>query len=97
MDFLKKDNFFLGLGLGLLLPLPVYAVFYGLDLLLKLTGIWHGLHQPENIYLLSLAGNVLLFRAAFVRWNNPKTGKGVLLVTIALVLAFFYLFFQQPR
>ena len=82
--------------MGLLLPLPVYALFYGLDLLMKMTGIWHGLSRPENIYLLSMAGNVLLFRIAYIRWKRPKTGKGVLLVTIALVLAFFYLFFQQP-
>jgi hypothetical protein len=97
MELFKKDNFFLGLAYGLLLPVPVYALIYGLDLLLKLTGVWHGLSHPENLYLLSMAGNILFFRAAFVRWDKPKTGKGVLLMTIVLTLAFFYLFFQQPH
>ena len=97
MHFLKKDNFLLGLAMGLLMPLPLYAIFYGLDVLMKSTGLWHGLQQPENIYLLSMVGNLLLIRLTFVSWRNQKTGKGVLLMTIALVLAFFYLFFQQPR
>ncbi len=96
MDFLKKDNFFVGLGLGLVLPLPFYALFYGIDLLLKSTGLWHGLQQPQNLYLLSIVGNLLLFRMTFVSWGNTRTGKGVLLMTIILILGFFFLFFKQP-
>ena len=97
MHFLKKDNFFLGLAMGLLLPLPFYALFWGLDILLKSTGLWHGLQQPENIYLLSVVGNFLLIRLTFVSWKNLKTGKGVLLMTLALILTFFFLYFKQPR
>ncbi len=97
MDFLKKDNYFLGLVLGLLLPLPVYGLFFGMDILMKSTGIWHGLQQPENIYLLSIVGNFLLLRLTLLKWKNPKTGKGVLLITIALALTFFFLYFKQPR
>ncbi len=96
-NFLKKDNFFLGLVMGLLLPLPVYGIFWGLDIFMKSTGLWHGLQQPENIYLLSTVGNFLLIRLTFVNWKNEKTGKGVLLMTIALVFVFFLLYFKQPR
>ncbi len=97
MGFFKKDNFFLGLIMGLLLPLPVYGIFWGLDILMKSTGLWHGLQQPENIYLLSIVGNFLLIRLTLVNWKNQKAGKGVLLITIALILAFFFLYFKQPR
>ncbi len=97
MNFFKKDNFFLGLGMGLLLPLPVYVLLLGLDFLMKSTGLWHGLQQPENIYLLSTVGNFFLLKKTFVKWKSPKTGKGLLLMTIALVLIFFFLFFKQPR
>jgi len=97
MDFLKKNNFFFGLAMGLLLPLPVYGLFWSLDALLKSTGLWHGLQQPENIYLLGIVGNFLLIRLTFVNWKSPKTGKGVLLMTIALVLTFFFLYFKQPH
>ena len=96
-NFLKKDNYFLGLAMGLLLPLPFYALFWGLDILLKSTGLWHGLQQPENIYLLSVVGNFLLIRLTFVKWKVQKTGRGVLFITIALILAFFFLYFKQPR
>ncbi len=96
-NFLKKDNYFLGLIMGLLLPLPFYALFWGLDLLLKSTGLWHGLQQPENIYLLSIAGNFLLIRLTLVKWKVTKTGKGVLLITIALIFVFFFLYFKQPH
>ncbi len=94
MNFLKKDNFWLGLAMALLLPLPLYGLFFGLDIFMKSTGLWHGLKQPENIYLLSIIGNLLLLKLTFVKWENPKTGKGVLLMTIALALLFFYLFFK---
>ncbi len=97
MDFFKKDKFFLGLIMGLLLPLPVYGIFWALDVFLKSTGLWHGLQQPENIYLLSVVGNFLLVRLTFVKWRSPKAGKGVLIITVAFILIFFFLFFKQPH
>jgi len=96
-NFLKKNNYFLGMAIALLLPLPVYGFLWAIDILMKSTGLWHGLQQPENIYLLSIVGNFLLVRLTFVKWRNPKTGKGVLLMTIALILAFFLVYFKQPR
>ncbi len=97
MDFLKKDSYIVGIILGLLLPLPVYGLLFGLDILMKSTGLWHGLQQPENIYLLSIAANFLLIRLTIVKWKVTKTGKGVLLITIALILTFFFLYFKQPH
>ncbi len=97
MDFFKKDSYIVGLVMGLLLPLPVCGLFFGLDVLMKSTGLWHGLQQPENIYLLSIVGNFLLIRLTLVKWKAAKTGKGVLLITIALIFGFFFLYFKQPR
>ncbi len=97
MELFKKDNFFVGLLMGVLLPVPLYGFFYGLDLLLKRSGLWNGLHQPENIFLLSMAGNALLFRVLMVRWGRVKAGKGMLFITIILVLAFFFVFYKQPH
>jgi len=92
MNLLKRDNYLLGLALGVLTPLPVYGFFFLLDLLLKSTGIWHGLPKPENIYLLSLVGNLILMRTYFIKFKLEKTAKGILLLTVILVTAFFYLF-----
>ncbi len=96
-NFLKKDNFFIGMAMALLLPLPVYGFLFVIDILMKSTGLWNGLQQPENIYLLSIAGNFLLIRLTFVNWKNQKAGRGVLFMTIALILVFFFLCFKQPH
>jgi len=93
MKHFKQDNFFLGIVVGLLTPLPVYGFFYLLDLLLQKTGLWNGLTHTENLYLLSIIGNILLIRIYFINLKLEKTAQGVLITTIALVLLFFYLFF----
>jgi len=84
------------MAMALLLPLPVYGFLWVIDILMKSTGIWHGLQQPGNIYLLSIVGNFLLIRLTLVKWKSPKTGKGVLLITIALILTFFLVYFKKP-
>ncbi len=94
MKLLKKNNFLLGFAIGLLTPFPVYSFFWLLDVAMKNTGIWHGLSQPENIYLLSMAGNLILVRTYFVKLKLEKTAKGILLITLALMLLFFYLFYK---
>ncbi len=93
MNRLKQNNFILGLVVGLLAPLPVYGFFYLLDFVLQKTGVWNGLQQAENIYLLSMIGNILLIRIYFVNLKLEKTAKGILIITIALILLFFLLFF----
>lgn len=95
MNLLKQNKFLTGVIIGLLAPFPVYGLFWLLDRLLKTTGIWHGLVQPENIFLLSLVGNLLLLRTYFVKLKLEKTAKGILLVTLALILLFFYLFYKS--
>ena len=92
---MKQDNFITGLVFGLLLPVPMYGIFWGIDTLLKQTGIWGGLHPHENLYLLSIAINFLVVRFYLVKWKLPKTGKGMMLVSIVMVVAFFLLFFKQ--
>lgn len=92
---MKKDNFLLGMLYGILLPFPVYGVLWLIDMALKGTGIWSGLRPPENLYLLSIAINFLLVRVLMVKWKIQKTGKGLLLVTILMVVAFFFIFYKQ--
>jgi len=94
-QFFKKNNYLFGFGIGLFAPIPVLGFFWSLNFLLKQTGIWHGLYPPQNILLLSLAGNLVLMRIYFINLKNGKTAKGILLVTIALILLFFYLFYKS--
>lgn len=94
-QFFKKNNYLFGFGIGLLTPIPVLGFFWSLDFLLKQTGIWHGLHQPQNILLLSLVGNLLLIRIYFINLKSDKTAKGILIMTLIYVIIFFLVFYHR--
>ncbi len=96
-SFLKKNDYFVGALIGLITPVIFYGVLYFIQLLLVRWGVWGGFNPQENIYLLSTLVNILLFRYYFVRMKYDKTGRGLLLVTIAMILAFFYLYFENPK
>lgn len=95
LKFFKKNNFIFGLALGILSPVPVYGVFWGIDLLLKTTGVWNGLAQPQNLFLLSLIGNLILMRIYFINMKYDKTAKGILLISFILGLTFFLIFYHR--
>jgi hypothetical protein len=95
LQFFKKNNFLFGLGTGLLVPFPVLGFFWLLDFLMKQTGIWHGLHQPQNILLLSLVGNLVLIRIYFINLKSDKTAKGILLMTLVYVVIFFLVYYHR--
>lgn len=95
LQFFKKNNFLFGFATGVLLPFPVYGFFWVLDQLMKSTGIWHGLHQPQNIYLLSLVGNIILIRIYFINLKSDKTAKGILLMTLVYVVIFFLIYYHR--
>lgn len=95
LQFFKKNNFLFGLGTGLLTPVPVYGFFRLIDFVLQRAGIWHGLHQPHNLLLLSLAGNLVLLRIYFINLKSEKTAKGILLMTIVYVVIFFVIFYHK--
>jgi hypothetical protein len=95
LQYFKKNNFLFGLGLGALTPFPVLGFFWLLDLLMKSTGIWHGLHQPQNIYLLSIVGNLILLRIYFLNLKSDKTAKGIMLMTLIYVILFFVVYYHR--
>ncbi len=94
-NYIKKNNYFFGALLGLIVPPIFYIILLLLNTLALKAGIWKGFNPPENIFLLSVSGNFLLFRPYFIRFRADKTGRGILFVTIVLILSFFYLYFRQ--
>ena len=77
-----KDNFWLGLLVGA----AVFALFF-----LLLRWLPWGENYARAPFLLAFIPGILLFRMALVKWNMEKLGKGVLLVTLAGLLAVFFL------
>lgn len=91
-DFLKKDKFVFGLALGVLVPIPISIILIGI-----LTTIQFTMHYLQDIsgiqmVLVSMAFNLLLMRYYLVKLKYENTGKGLLLITLLLIvviLAFF--------
>jgi hypothetical protein len=89
---LKKDNWWLGIGLGAALP----AIFYVLILfILRQAGTTPAgdyLLKPSTAMLLALFSNFIVFRYYMVNLKYDLTGRGILLVTFLYAGVFFYLF-----
>jgi hypothetical protein len=86
---LKKDNIAFGVMIGLVLPVMVYGLLWFVSLLVKAEGVWARPFQPENMMLLSVILNLIPMRIYLVRYKLDKTGRGLLLITFLLVVAYF--------
>jgi hypothetical protein len=87
---LKKDNWWLGLGLGILLPAVLYAII--MAILSQWGTISEGVYvlKPSTSQLLALFSNMVIFRYYMVNLKFDKTGRGILLATIAYAAVYFY-------
>jgi hypothetical protein len=86
---LKKDNIAFGMLIGLVLPVIIYGLLWFISLLVKAEGTWARPFQPENMMLLSVILNLIPMRIYLVRYKLDKTGRGLLLITFLLVVAYF--------
>ena len=88
---LKKDSLWLGILIGMVSPF----IFYGFLVLVNLviSGLFsEGQEIKRNtMFLLSIFINLLPIRIYFVSLKMDKTGRGILLITFALMLLFFML------
>lgn len=88
---LKKDSLWLGILIGIVSPF----VFFGFLVLVNL--VISGLFSEDQeirrntMFLLSIFINLLPIRIYFVSLKMDKTGRGILLITFALMLLFFML------
>jgi len=90
--FFIRDHFAFGLLLGVVLPAVFYLILNKLDFLVFSIFNTHLLAQQDYLFILSLAINLLAIRYYFVNLKYDKTGQGVLIVTLAIALAYFALF-----
>lgn len=88
-SMLKRDNIVFGALVGLVLPVLIYGILWFISQLVKAEGIWAQPFQPENMILLAVILNLIPMRIYLVKYKYDKTGRGVLLVTFVLVVAYF--------
>ncbi len=89
---LHRDNWILGVVIGLILPLLVYGLAISV---LSRYGHVDGLiylPRPRVPGLLAVFSNLIPFRYYMVNKKYDRTGRGILLITFAYALLFFYFF-----
>ena len=80
----KKDNFFFGTFLGLLLP----SILFFFGGLLKTEALFS--FDDSTIYVVSCLINLPVFRIFMINFNKEKTGRGILFSTFLLMFYFLY-------
>ncbi len=89
---LKKDNWILGIIMGLVVPLIVYGIIltivrtYGV--VDEIRGIY--MMKPSTMQLIGIFSNLFTFRYYMVNLKYDKTGRGILLATFIYAGVFFY-------
>jgi len=86
--WLNNDKISLGIVLGLIVPVPAGIVF-----ILILRVFQNYLHilsrvRDMDMLLLGLAVNLLIMRYYLVKLKFDKTGKTIMVVTVAMILLF---------
>ncbi len=96
-SILKRDSWVIGLLMGLVIPIISYGILISIDVLLfNILGI-HLTREHHLLYLLSLIGNLFPIRHYLVSLKFEKSGFGVLISTIAIVLVYFFLYYQPQQ
>ncbi|MFN3555309.1 MAG: hypothetical protein ACK4VN_05015 [Bacteroidales bacterium] len=89
---LKKDNWALGIIMGLLSPLIIYL------LLLQAMKFWGTIDASAGVYimkqstmqLVGIFSNMFTFRYYMINLKFDKTGRGILLATFLYAGLFFW-------
>lgn len=91
---LKRDQWIVGLLIGIVLPVLFFTILFFVDFVLDYYWQIHITNQFHLLYLLSIAANLFPIRHYFVKLRFEKTGMGVLIVTIAEIMTYFYIYYQ---
>lgn len=90
-DKLRQDSFGMGTFLGIVLPLVVFGILWGI---IKIIGLIAGIAElvrVDKIILLSICVNLFTLRYYLLKLKMDKTGRGILAVTFIFGLLFFIL------
>jgi hypothetical protein len=88
-NFLKKDAFWLGLLLGVVVPLVLYAILHYINIFIVNKVNNRPYLTDATVQIISLAANLIVMRYYLINRKADKTGRGILLVTFIAGIAFF--------
>ncbi|MBC8147806.1 MAG: hypothetical protein H8E98_07470 [Bacteroidetes bacterium] len=91
LKILKKDSFKLGIAIGIISPLVIYAILYFVAAYFKILP-----HLKEStLQLIAIFINMFLLRYYLLKVKYDKTGRGVLLATFVLAIVYFVFFMME--
>jgi hypothetical protein len=82
----NKNSYLTGIIAGLLIPCVFYGVLFGLNALTILFFQSAGMLPLKKMLFVCVALNILPIRYCFVHEDLGKTGQGVLLLTVFMIL-----------
>lgn len=92
LEKLKKDNFWFGLVLGIVVPVIVFTIVYFIDDQLGLMQKKRTVIKDSTKVLIAVFFNLILFRIYMVNWKMDKTGRGLLAMTFVWAIMYVILF-----
>ena len=92
-ELLAKNNIWLGIVLGLFVPLILYFILERVNALVTKWFLYsvHPMISELNIQLIAVFMNLYIFRRYLIRKEYEMTGRGVVLVTFIFILVHFYI------
>ncbi len=91
---LKRDLWPVGLLIGAILPVIFFLILFSVDFILYHYFQIHITNEFHLLFLLSLSANLFPIRHYLVKLKFEKTGMGILLITIAAIITYFFLYYQ---
>lgn len=87
---LEKDKIWVGLVIGILLPLAIYTIFIlGMDM----SDRYVSSEISEKFQLVLIAVNAIVMRQFMIKRNQDNIGRGILIVTflgVMLHMLYYY-------
>lgn len=87
--FLKKDAFWLGITIGIVVPGVIYLLLHFININVRNHVSDRPYLTEPMVQILSLVMNLLLMRYYLINLKADKTGRGILLITFIIGITFF--------
>lgn len=94
LPYIHKDYFLTGAVIGIIAPIIFYGFIWLIDIAMFQLFQVHLTREKHYLYLLSTVINVVLIRYFFINLKEEKTARGLLIVTIAFILSYFFMFYK---
>lgn len=92
---LKKDNWWIGLIMGSLIPGILYIILHYINIYIANKYNLGRLYlQDSTVMLIAIIFNVFILRYFLLKKKFDKAGRGVMLITFIFAGVFFYFKYQ---